>query len=203
MTTDIQPAAPAAFPEYQGHETWADLTTGAVTTKGADLLEAADLVGVPFVITSVTLRPGDFANPKTGEKGHYVSLELVTGDEAAFAKARKRKRITDACAIDPGERLIFNDGSTGIYRQIVGLMEGLGWITLPKGPEGGTRGESRMDTPVANWGYTEGNTGVEVRFGNDGRPVVTAPVRVYCERGIRISEYENDSTNDGKTHYLA
>jgi hypothetical protein len=203
VTTEIEKAAPIAFPEYLGHENWAELTESAITTKGADLLEAADLTGVPFVITGITIRPGDIADPVSKEKGNYVSLELVTGDEKAFAKAVKRKRIPDTCDIEPGERLVFNDGSTGIRRQIVGLMENLGWIILPEGPEGGKRGESRLDTPPEQWEFAEGNTGVQVRFDVDGRAVVTAPLRVLCERGIRVSEYENDYTKDGKTHYLA
>jgi hypothetical protein len=213
MTTDIAETEPIQYPGYQG-ESWAELITGAnshgeitspraITTKGADLLAATDLVGVPFVITGIALRPGDFMDSRSKDKGYFASLELIAGDEAAFTKARKRKRIPDDCSVDPGERLVFNDGSTGIYRQIVGLMEGLGWITLPEGPEGGPRGESRLDTPIEEWQFTEGNTGVEVRFDNNGRPVVTAPVRVYCERGVRISQYENDYTRDGKTHYLA
>jgi hypothetical protein len=192
------------FPEYKGGESWPELVSGAITTKGADLLTAAELAGVPFVITGIALRPGDFANPATKEKGYYVSMEIVTGDEAEFAKARKRKRIPEDSSVDPGERLVFNDGSTGIYRQIVGLMEGLGWIKLPDGPEGGPRGESRLDTPVSEWEFADpAATGVEVRFDADGQPVVIAPVRVHCERGIRVSQYENDYTKDGKTHYLA
>ena len=203
MTTEIDKPAPAAFPEYQGNENWAELSTGAITTKGADLLTADELVGVPFVVTGIALRPGDFMNPQTKEKGYFTSLEIVTGDEAAFAKARKRKRIPEDSSVEPGERLVFNDGSTGIYRQIVGLMEGLGWITLPDGPEGGPRGESRLDTPIADWEFNPAASTVDVRFDNDGQPVVTAPVRILCQRGIRISEYENDYTKDGKTHYLA
>jgi hypothetical protein len=202
LSTEIETSAPVAFPQYQG-ETWQELTEAAITTKGADLLSGADLKGVPFVITGVTFRQSDFMNPVTKTNPYYVSLELVTGDESAFAKARKRKRIDETCTVDPGERLVFNEGGTGVYRQIVGLMEGLGWITLPEGPEGGAYGESRLDTTPDQWVFTPAYTGLETRFTPDGETVVTAPVRVYCERGIRISEYENDYTKDGKTRYLA
>ena len=201
-STDIEPAAPVRFPDYHG-EDWSELTQGAITTGGADLLSGDDLRGVPFVITGVTLRQSDFMNPVTKTSPYYVSLELVAGDEAAFAKALKRRRITDGCTVDPGERLVFNEGGTGVYRQVVGLMEKLGWITLPKGPEGGAYGESRLDTPPGDWEYSNAATGVEVRFAPDGSAVVTAPLRVYCERGIRVSEFENDYTKDGKVRYLA
>jgi hypothetical protein len=201
MTTEIEKPAAVAFPEYQGNENWAELTAGAITTKGADLLDGIDLTGVPFVVTSATFRLGDALSLVTNEIPYYVSLEIVAGNEAAFAQAKRRKRITDQCPVVPGERLVFNEGGTGVYRQVVGLMESLGWIRLPDGPEGGAYGESRLDTSPEKWEILSDS--VRHNVGPSGKRTFTADIRIYAERGIRVSEYENKFTKEGATRYLA
>jgi hypothetical protein len=206
-STDIESTAveAVAFPAYRGTETWTDLASGAVVAPGADLIPGNLLVGVPFIITSATFRPGSYLNAVLGRKPHYVSLELVTGDDAEFARARKRGRITDECPVDPGEELIFNEAGSGVYRQVVAAFEAFGWITLPDGPLEGATGESRMDTAVIDWEYSDAgvNAGVAARFDADGSPVVSAPLRIYAKRGLRQSEYKNDYTEEGVTRYLA
>jgi hypothetical protein len=205
--TDIESTAAeaVAFPAYRGTESWTDLASGAVVAPGADLIPGNLLAGVPFIITSATFRPSDYKNAATGVTPHYVSLEIVSGDETEFAKARKRGRITDACPIDPGEELIFNEGGTGVYRQIVAAFEAFGWIALPEGPLEGPYGQSRLDTPPGAWTYTDAIVAadVQVRFDGDGSPVVSAPLRILARRGLRVSEYENDYTKEGVTRYLA
>jgi hypothetical protein len=206
-STEIESTAtePVAFPVYRGNESWTDLASGAVVAPGADLVPGNLLVGVPFIITSVTFRPSGVMNAVTKAKPHYASLEIVTGDDALFAKSLQRGRITAECPIDPLEELVFNEGGTGVYRQIVAAFEAFGWITLPDGPLEGAYGESRMDTPVADWEYTQSgvDAGVDVRFDGDGATVVTAPLRILARRGLRKSEYENDYTKEGVTRYLA
>jgi hypothetical protein len=206
--TDIVEASATeavAFPVYRGTETWTDLASGAVVAPGADLIPGNLLIGVPFIITRAVFRPSDYMNAATKTVPHYVSLEIVTGDDATFAKARQRGRITDQCPIDPGEELVFNEGGTGVYRQIVAAFEAFGWIGLPEGPQEGPYGESRMDTPLGEWDFTKSgvSAGVDVRFAADGGQVVTAPLLILVKRGLRQSEYENDYTKEGVTRYLA
>lgn len=195
---------PVKFPEYRG-EQWTDLVSGAIVAPGADLVSGSLLIGVPFVITSATFRPGAYVNAATKAKGHYVSVEVVTGDATAFRNALRRGRITDQCPVEPGEELVFNEGGTGVYRQIVGAMEAFGWITLPEGQAEGASGESRLDTSPGQWGITETGTdaGVTVKIDNDGNAVVSVPLRIFCKRGLRQSEYQNDYTREGITRYLA
>jgi hypothetical protein len=199
-STDIETTAPAQFPAYQG-EDWEALTAGAIATQGADLLDGVDLRGVPFVVTSATFRIGDALSLVTNEIPYYVSLEIVAGDDAAFAQAKRRKRITDQCPVAPGERLVFNEGGTGVYRQVVGLMEQLGWIHLPEGPEGGAYGESRLDTSPEKWEILSDS--VSHTVGPSGKHTFSANIRIFAERGIRVSEYENKFTKEGVTRYLA
>jgi hypothetical protein len=204
------PAA-VAFRRYTGTESWTDLASGAVVAPGADLIPGDLLTGVPFIITAVTLRPSDYASARDTTyvpamaKPHYASLEVVTGDDAEFARARKRNRITEECPVDPGEELIFNESGTGVYRQIVGAFEAFGWIILPDGPQEGPYGESRLDAPPESWEFTADGiaAGLVQRFDSGGATVVNAPVLIYVKRGLRRSEYENDFTKEAVTRYLA
>ena len=191
---------------YHG-ESFLQLSESAAVNGGADLVKADSegnhpLIGVPFVIVNAQFRVGAYMSATTKEKGPYVTLEIVTGDEAAFARAIKRGRITADCPIDPEEELVFNEGGTGVYRQIVEAWEKLGWISLPEGPLNGASGDSRLDTPLNDWGYPTG-TPVEAHFDNDDNTVCEAPTRLLCRRGLRVSKYENDYTKEGNTRYIA
>lgn len=200
MTTEIVPT-----PSWTPHrgESYAELAATAAVVPGGDLIAGDLLVGVPFVITAMTFRTGDYLNAATQVNGAYVTCEILTGDDAAFAKAAKRGRIGGDCPVDPGEELVFNEGGTGAYRQAVRTWEGLGWIVLPEGPEGGTAGASRLDTPLSQWTVSESVSGLDIRFDLAGNPVLSAPVRLLCPRGLRVSEYQNEYTKEGRTRYFA
>lgn len=74
-----------------------DIVSASEFGNGFAVLETKDkgqLVGVPFIILDWTLREGD--------NGDYVSLEIVTQDN---------------------RKLIVNDGSTGILKQIRDIAE--------------------------------------------------------------------------------
>jgi len=199
MTTEIQKLP--EFAPYRG-ETYTELTQTAAVIPGGDLVKGDALIGVPFVITAMTFREGDYMNAATKLTGAYVTIECVTGDSQAMARAVKRGRITDDCGFDPEEEIIFNEGGTGAYRQAVEVWEKLEWITLPDGPEGGESGTSRFDTPLAQWTISDGLPG-DVRFTPEGTPVLSAAIRLSCPRGLRVSEYKNDYTQEGRTRYFA
>jgi hypothetical protein len=186
---------------YQG-QSYRDLAGTAAVSPGGELVKGDLLVGVPFVTTRATFRVGDYHNAVFNTSGMYVSVEILTGDLDAFKRALARGRITEDNPFDEEEELVFNEGGTGIYRRIVSLWEGLGWIQLPEGPEEGKFGESRLDTPLADWHVSE-TSPVAILHDNEGSPVFSAPTRILAKRGLRISKYENEYTREGHTRYFA
>ena len=192
---------------YQG-ETWEVMTSGQVIVpQGADLIPGNLLLGVPFIITRAVFRPGDIRTEKGADTHlYYVSLELVTAPHADFDRARKRGRITEECAVEPGEELVFNDGSTGVYRQMVQVFSQLGWITnLPENkPENGEKGESRYDFHPSLWEWTPRHGEVaNIQFNPAGEPVISANVRILCKRGLRVSKYDHPEYGESETFYIA
>jgi len=152
----------------------ADQVQGASLIGGRENTETLDkLVGVPFLITNVTFRQGDIKVQKTGQLRDYVSVEATVHPD--FRLRFKRDSI------------VFNDGSTGIYRQIVAYLAGKGTITVPQDlPEEGGSNETRYDVSVSNG--TEGSASYDIRL--------------VCPEGLRKSDYTNDY-GDAQTWYLA
>jgi hypothetical protein len=169
-----------------------------------ELLDA--LEGVPFLITRMTFREADAGLARES----YVTCEILL----APAPMMERRRVNLAMLpFDPGDMIVFNDGSTGIYRQCVKYLSAKGFITLPEdmGKEGPgpvwnkEKGKPDYacvyDLPPEQW--TDIHAG-EMRFTETGKGLYTVNVRCFAKRGIRISDgYENEWTKDGKTRYLA
>ena len=181
-----------------GTEQWA--AEGTDTIVGHDLAKGElldTLVGVPFAITRLTFRRG--IPKRDGTDSAVCAVEGVIAPEDVL----KRRRVNMAeLPWEPGAQIVFNDGSTGIYRQLVQyISEVKGYVTLPEGlPEGGGYGESRYD--LAHWEWSRINAG-EVTTDRDGNPVYTINIRLTCPRGIRVSEYESDyNPAGGRTRYL-
>lgn len=197
-TIDVHPAV---MP-YNG-ETYEQLQASADVKFGAELEKGNLLIGVPFVALRLTYRPGAFLNPVTNTTGHYVSIDLMVGDEKEIARGKRRGRINESFDLEPGEILVINEGGTGVYRQTVEyLADTKGWITLPDGPRNGAYGESRYDTPVEDWRYPD-RTPVRMEYTAEGEATATVDIRLECPRGLRISEYENEYTKSGVTRYIA
>lgn len=177
-------------------DTWESMSETADEILGNDLakddiLDA--LVGVPIMVTRVVFRPAETANRKS-----YVSCEAVI---APKHELERRKVNLSALPFDPGDHVVFNDGSTGIYRQIVAYLHAKGFIALPQPiTTGGSYGESSYDLSPQEW--EDVNAG-DMRFTESGDSIYVANVRLLAKRGIRISDYENEWTKDGKTRYLA
>jgi hypothetical protein len=187
---------------YQG-EDWAALTRDAVEVYGADLEKGAFLVGVPFVIVEATFRPG-IVNARTDELMFYASLDVITGDSEALAKAIRRNRIPEEniAAVEPNEHLVINEGGTGVYRQIVAYLEAAGAIRITSdlGREG-RYGESRFDLSPREWDVNPDHA--ELRVDGAGNPTLAFPLRLLCPRGLRASEYENEYSKAATTRYIA
>jgi hypothetical protein len=190
----------------QGSQTAVDEWWGtpeADEVEGYDLLKddaLFELVGVPFMATKAIFRDGIQA--KGAEwRSDYVSLELRTAPESVIRRdlprilSRRKAAGLDGkdFASVGDEQLVINDGSTGIYRQVVQYLAAKGKITLPEGEEEGEKGESIYDLPRSQWlsGAEEATEGIEITL--------------RCSRGLRFSEYENEYTGDGKarTWYIA
>jgi hypothetical protein len=192
---------------FDPNQSWEVNTRDADKVLGHDLAkeEILDaLVGVPFLITRLTFREAD-----TIARGSYVSCEAQLAPKAEME--RRRVDLTKL-PFDPGELVVFNDGSTGVYRQMVAYLQAKGFITLPDpisangdGPRWDDKQKKVIyactyDLPPEEW---SGVNAGEMRYTPSGKGEYTVNVRILAKRGIRISEYENDWTKDGKTRYLA
>lgn len=199
-----------------------DLADEAVTLPGHDLVkddELDALVGVDFIVTRVNFREGlarrdgnmwmkQFPEHRTNA---YVSVELSTNPHLVITninRARVASKLApvnslDHLGFDPGEHFVINDGSTGIYRQVVAFLAMTRYIELPGGENPvleGPSGHTALDTIPEEW--TEVHAG-DVKFDPSGFQTYAANVRIRCRRGLRISEYESEFNPDSKTRYLA
>lgn len=130
-----------------------------------------DLVGTPLVITRITFSPGDF---KTG----FVSLEATLDDD---------------------RRIVFNDGSTGVRRQILAYAVQKGYLIWPTTADGGTI--SPMTEEYSDYEIGD-SLDVEIRFSNDGRKIVViSDIALFVRHGLRLSEYESED-GPATTYYL-
>jgi hypothetical protein len=216
--TDKSSPSSAMVPASREISAWDEAAATADQVEGFEL--AADetldaLVGIPHLITRVTFRPGISRNTKQGLKQFaYVSCEATVAPEERITlrrvnRARKASDLPpieklEDLPISPGEHLVYNDGSTGIYRQIVAYLHTHDYITAAdEMVVAGKSGETTLDMPPGDWASVDrdrGATGVT----EDGFVTYEASVRLLCPRGIRISEYENDYNPDGsRTRYLA
>lgn len=118
--------------------------TEEVFDSGVERRNKELLLGAPFLITGL-----EFAS---GKNGPYVGVEAVDTN---------------------GEVFSFADGSTGVYKQLIGHLVAKGVL-----PEGTTK-----DNPPE-----------PASFGN---------VRLVIKRGLRKSEYEADNGKPAVTYYIA
>lgn len=204
--TDMQRhIAPLVHTPYDRNAmTFGDMVEDAVEVQGNQLVKdelADELVGIPFLITKVTFRKGVKDPANKDRTFAYVSCEAVVADEAFLA--RRKINLEDRPFL-PGDHIVLNDGSTGIYRQVVAVLESQGYITLPEGPVAGEKGQTRFDAPPAEWvGHDVGVTEMgEVDSKEAGFLGYTADVRIFAPRGLRLSNYTSEF-GDAKTRYLA
>ena len=137
------------------------------------------LIGVPFVLLNATFREGDIIPDGKKFPRDYVSCEVLISP----AHARKFNR----------SHVVFNDGSTGIYRDVVRTLLRKGYITglNEELPENGDANTTRYDVSFSR------DTGEAVRMSTsfDG-------INLYCPEGLRKSDYKGPK-GDATTWYLA
>jgi len=200
-----------SVPVYQPGEDWDTLLATADEILGYDLARdetADDLVGVPFLLTKVIFRPGVMRDKK---QQAYVSCEARIGPALDLRKinmgreASRLNRITDLeqLAFGPDSHVVFNDGSTGVYRQIVKYLWSRKFITL-KDPviEAGHYGETSFDQPPGDWSGIIAGDQTEIGETPNIFTGYVADIRLFCPRGLRNSQYENEYTQTGRTRYL-
>jgi len=195
------------FGEYDPNTQWSVATRDVDQVTGHDLAkdEVLDMLeGVPFLVTKMTFNAGD-----AGNRENYVSCEAQL---APRPEMERRQVKLASLPFDPGDTVVFNDGSTGIYRQCVAYLYARQFINLPdpvitngEGPKWDAKKKEMVyvcsyDLPASQWADVRAG---EMRFTPAGIAVYTINVRLLAKRGIRISTYENDWTQDGKTRYFA
>lgn len=169
---------------------------GLVTDK--DLL-----IGVPHVVVGVTFQmpvkdKAREANNMGGERD-YVTLRALVADDVFLREAEERQWIPGGkCAFREQELICYNDGSTGIRRDIVRILDSVGLISI-----GHENHPNRLDLPWTMWdsfsqSAVQGENIVpEFTTSHTGSMFV-----LKVGRGLRKSQYSNDYAEDAVTYYL-
>lgn len=175
-------------------------------TAGAILETKLRLIGVPFVITNVTYRPGAYKRRGEIMPDDYVSLEVHTAPEAEYRNVvRLREKAAESLPqfdandfVMPESFVVVNDSSTGIKRQITGYLahKGLVGVDADELPElnelMGALGTNVFDQNTDEW-----------KFGRE-RALKGINTRLICWRGLRASVYEIENASESSvTFYLA
>jgi hypothetical protein len=172
----------------------------AFWTQGFRLVDKDDLLGVPHIIISVTYREGF---PRAGVKGDYVSVEAVVGhaellgSAPVMASIRSQKSdITSVLDLPvfPNEAVVYNDGSTGVRRQITEHLTDKGMI------DPGPKVEmlpSRFDRQIQKWAKGSDLLDNRIAAYPDG-----SGFAYIATRGLRRSDYKYE-TQDASTWYIA
>lgn len=193
-----------------------------LTVDSVGLLdEKESLAGVPHVITRATFWSIDEDQIKAANKAGlptprgYVSLEATVASEDKLARAVRRSlcpvdKVEDL-DVEPNERVIYNDGSTGIRRQVVVMLQLAGLIDVGgEATDTEPERDRRFDVPWTEWA----NAGTQwVRQGEDkdGNAIMVPsfafgpggnPLLIHVRRGLEVSTYENAWTDKGTTWYL-
>lgn len=165
---------------------------------GWDLVSDKDMLcGVPFIIVGATFQMpvADKSRP-SGERD-YVSLRAIIDEQSALDEALERGWIPGKLAFKPEERILFNDGSTGIRRDIVKILDSAGLIVV-----GHLDDPNRYDLPWTQWeSFSQ-----SAMQGENVVPEFTTNHRgnlftIRARRGVRKSEYSNEY-GDAVTYYL-
>lgn len=156
------------------------------------------LIGVPFVVVGVRYQKP--VEVKNGPARDYVTLESIIGTSAMIAEAEERGLIPGGkCAWKPEERVVINDGSTGIRRQVTKMLQSAGLLNV-----GEVTDDSSYDRSWIDWeSFSQDN-------GKDGEQMAPYFTRnpngnqliIKAFRGLRVSQYTNEYTDEGVTFYL-
>jgi len=204
LTSDLVVAGNSGELDYANMSYTDLLAMDSLRVEGFAIVEKADLLGVPHIITRVT-----YWRPNKGQLG-MVSVEATIADEATLKSAVDRgwvpdKETVDALKVKANERIVYNDGSTGIRRQLTSLFVQQGLVQLGKHSEEDRENGRAFDQPWTEWqSFNEWRRQSE-EVGNvpsfsrllDNRPLI-----LRADRGLSVSSYSNEYTDEGETYYL-
>lgn len=190
-----------SYDELMGMETF--------RIEGLTLCSKEDLLGVPHIITKAT-----YWMPKAEQNG-MVSIEATVASPQFLERAINRRwcpnieRI-DQLLIDPNERIVYNDGGTGVRRQITMLAHNYGAIDVGNEDE---QTDARFDAPWPEW-----ENFIDSRYQNKTITAVPCVWRIpnnpsdveegfrkmalRVDRGLYVSKYDNEYADDATTFYL-
>lgn len=177
-----------------GHDPDRDFQTLAAQanyfSKGFRLVTKDQLIGVPHVVIGVTYRPG---YPDANGNGDYVSVEAVVADAATLSSSPIKHMLPGELTVWGNESVVYNDGSTGVRRELTALLQHIGLIDV--GPEDGK--SNPFDRPFQMWaaGAERATEGIVADL--DG-----TPFRFIAARGLRKSDYDSPY-GPATTFYIA
>lgn len=180
---------------------------------GATIVDKGWLLGVPHIVTSAT-----FWTPKQDKNGlrmGMVSLEGVIANATLLERQIRLGRVLervgdetrvikslDELGFYPDERIVYNDESTGIRRNVVKWLADTSLITLPKAAPKGYDG-NLYDLPWPMWdAFSENTLQGELVVPRFTKMASGNPFLIHAARGLRVSEYKNDYTDEGLTYYF-
>jgi hypothetical protein len=193
--TEIVPAAPAATPAaFQLYNPDLDFSKLGLETKyftsGFQLVSKQDLIGVPHVIIGVTYRPG-FTDKTTKEQYSYVSIEAVIADKNTLDSSPVKHYLPDPLNVYPNQSVVYNDGGTGVRRELTRLFHQIGVINV-----GDITADSDFDKPMSKWARGQEHAEDGITSDADGEKF-----RFMAVRGLRVSEYEYEG-QPASTYYF-
>lgn len=199
-----------------------ELETG-YTAPGYNLIPKNFLLGVPLLVTGVRYQaiiiPTKGPNKGVKPRG-YVTCEAAIYPHEKVDRQVSMGRVThylgdntfenpstmNDLKVAPNERIVFNDGSTGIRRQITQLLHNAGFIQVVATPHLDEK-DPILDTPWDEWvsmGAQRTMIGADLEAPyicrtNDG----ANPLTIRAPRGLRVSPYDNpDGAGTAETYYL-
>jgi hypothetical protein len=194
---EVRPVYEAPLPYDPNSQSWEQLNEDADVIEGYSLLNneaCRKLMGVPMMLIRASYRDG-IGEFSTGVRNDYVSVEAVVAPQDVIDKLAGNGRVNTALmSVEPGESVVFNDGSTGIYRQITAYLHAVGAIAVSPRHGAlstvGKGGTSAFDQPRSVWlaGAEQATEGIDIRL--------------LAKRGLRFSDYSNEF-GDAETFYLA
>lgn len=199
MTTEIAPVANAPYGQLSFAALRAQGEATAVVNTAQLEKEKGRLVGVPHVITRVTYRPG-ITTPE-GLAKDYVSVEAIVADAETLHYALSRgwipggeKGDLSTVPVSPEEHIVYNDGSTGVRRQLTNILHNVGLLEVPNVDQD----MAVFDAPYWEWngfaqtGLMNGEADDEkIEVPDFSQGATGAQLAIFVEHGLRISVFPN------------
>jgi hypothetical protein len=173
-------------------------------------------LGVPFMILGITFQIPSAEYTDDGSLSDFVSLECQVAPESAVADNAKTGWIpanksveswVEAYGYKPNEAFVLNDGSKGIRRQIVKMLQTNGFINISGYDKAGH--DRQFDQVWTEWdsfsqsevrGGDDGESGRVPSFdeGSTGKPLI-----IPVLRGLRASKDPAAPAGHSDTFYLS